>query len=522
VSKIPIGNIKGPKGDKGDAGPKGDKGDTGAAGSNTIPTNQAIAEAVTIDGPAKTALEEAIAGAVADAMSTEEIVQRPTGFPAFSRSLLIRRDRLGQVSCDYDMTADRPVVGVTYYTAPGASGAAAGTVAAPTHYQTAKNKADIGTLAVTYGEYFADDTDGLISKDINIVGIPDAFGNRPLVTGWANPAHLTWALHDANIYKATRTGGTGAWGNGVQFVIDKRNAYLTAWGDHAVYTKRATLAEVTGPGQWTYVAGELFVWALGNANLVTDASFMRASKAGFTGIVKSGSRRVYVERVEVQGAGWGPVPGSGTNPDINAVLDTQGGTVGGISLARDVRVRYCPLSGVRPKGDTWAAFQRVEVSSCTGDGIGYQSSGGIVMQALEIDCYGHNLWASDPAAMNINASTGHNDVRIVRINTRGDTTQGPIFADVNGAMSWNLRCSAVNSVSPSGQGDVGFQALNQSPYSTTKVWVEDCYVERANLALNAGGTTPYVSEIHTRRVQYGAEVANETYLTGAGSSITPY
>ncbi|TLM87200.1 polysaccharide deacetylase family protein [Pseudarthrobacter sp. NamE5] len=41
-------------------GPKGDKGDKGADGSNVLPTQQAIVEAITNDGPAKTATAQAI------------------------------------------------------------------------------------------------------------------------------------------------------------------------------------------------------------------------------------------------------------------------------------------------------------------------------------------------------------------------------------------------------------------------------------------------------------------------------
>lgn len=59
MTKVLLGNLKGPKGDKGD---KGDsiKGDPGPAGPNTVPTNQAIADAVSTVGPAKAALTEIV------------------------------------------------------------------------------------------------------------------------------------------------------------------------------------------------------------------------------------------------------------------------------------------------------------------------------------------------------------------------------------------------------------------------------------------------------------------------------
>lgn len=83
VTKTLISNIRGPKGDKGDIGAIGPQGPTGAvgpvgpagttgatgavgptgpvgpAGPNTVPTNQAVADAVQADGPAKQALSSA-------------------------------------------------------------------------------------------------------------------------------------------------------------------------------------------------------------------------------------------------------------------------------------------------------------------------------------------------------------------------------------------------------------------------------------------------------------------------------
>jgi hypothetical protein len=57
MSKIPMGSFVGPE------GPKGDQGDIGPAGPNTVPTDQAIASAVTTNG---TASKAAVAGAIAD------------------------------------------------------------------------------------------------------------------------------------------------------------------------------------------------------------------------------------------------------------------------------------------------------------------------------------------------------------------------------------------------------------------------------------------------------------------------
>ncbi|MGW9345575.1 hypothetical protein ACWGR3_28900 [Streptomyces albidoflavus] len=58
MTKVLMGNIRGPQGPQGAQGPQGSP---GPAGPNTVPTNDAIAAAVTMDGPAKTAVTAAAA-----------------------------------------------------------------------------------------------------------------------------------------------------------------------------------------------------------------------------------------------------------------------------------------------------------------------------------------------------------------------------------------------------------------------------------------------------------------------------
>lgn len=53
MTKTLISNVRGPQGERGPAGPTGV---AGPAGPNTVPTNQAVADAVGVDGPARQAL----------------------------------------------------------------------------------------------------------------------------------------------------------------------------------------------------------------------------------------------------------------------------------------------------------------------------------------------------------------------------------------------------------------------------------------------------------------------------------
>lgn len=404
---------------------------------------------------------------------------RPTLFPGFlSRTVTFRKLGTSRFISDYNIDADRPPTGVTYYASPTGTYGAAGTEAAPTTFSGAHDKTDVGTIRLLPGEYFNNQTDKITTKPLNIIGPGDG---SVLFTGFRKPSDLTWTVQSGSIYQATISG------NEAQWVIDKRPGQATAWNDAATYQKKANLAAITGPGQWAYVGGVVYAWALGNANLATDASFLRVSQGGFVGIIVNGAHRVYLEGFEMQGCGW-------ASQGLNAVDQYQNSRA--VLLAKDMRFRYCPLSGWRPAGSLWSAIIDCEASSCGGDGFGYQASSTDVLEFLEVDSYSHHHYPSDPANVTLNGSTSHDGCVGVRLQTRANHTYGPGIVDVGGAKTWNLACeSRDNALVGNAQSD-GFQCYGDGTTEVEygRMFLDSCDSSGNDVGVNVlGNATIYIT-----------------------------
>lgn len=105
------------------------------------------------------------------------------------------------------------------------------------------------------------------------------------------------------------------------------------------------------------------------------------------------------------------------------------------------------------------------------DGFGYTMGvNNISPKALEIDCVAYGNGDPLDTTDNDNASTSHNNCRVVRVNTIGRRTRGPIFADIDTARSWNIGCGSRDSLAATGAiQSAGFQALG-----TAKQWMDSC------------------------------------------------
>lgn len=410
------------------------------------------------------------------------IQAKPALFPGLqTRTVTVRKVGPSRFVSDYNIDADRPPTGVTYYAAPNASYGAAGTLAAPCSFRGAHDKSDVGTIRLVPGtggakELWQPEIDGLITKPLNIIADP---ADQMLYTGHIKPSDLTWTSEAGSIYKTTITG------NGAQWVIDKRPAFATLWNTAATYTKVNDLASITGPGQWAYVGTTLYVWALSGSNLVTDSSFLRVSRPGFTGVIVNGAHRVYMEGFEIQGCGW-------ASQNVNAVDSRNNGR--GTFLARNMRYRHNVLTGFRPGDFVWSAAIDCEASDNGGDAFGYQSTGGRLCEFIEVNCYGHHNTPQDPANVTINGSTAHDSCVGVRFNTRAISNYGPGIVDVGGAKSWNLGCEARNSTSPT--NDDGFQCYGTSATEAVygRMWLDACDASGNGVGVRAGGfSTVYIA-----------------------------
>lgn len=105
------------------------------------------------------------------------------------------------------------------------------------------------------------------------------------------------------------------------------------------------------------------------------------------------------------------------------------------------------------------------------DGFGYTIGVNTISpRALEIDCIAYGNGDPSDLTDNDNASTSHNDCRVVRVNTIGKRTYGPIFADIDAAMSWNVGCGSRDSLAT----NVAIQAAGFQAVGTAKQWMDSC------------------------------------------------
>lgn len=452
--------LPGPQGTPGSAETPGANGTNGKDGSNVLPTATAINVelAKTFGAPTRTP---------------------PTAWPGFRTLTVpsIYRRGFGSYECGIVVDALRPAAGVTYYIAPDGVGANSGlTPALPTTLPTALGKADVGTIIFAEGEYFRNlHTPGVITnKAINfIAGVPDV-----RLTAWEKPSNLTWTLSSGNIYQTTRSA--------TQLIADTRGLFYTPDGDYYVYTQKADLASIVGPGQWAIVGSVVYVWAIGNANLVTDSSFMRLSiNTSSSCINANGSSNIYVQGLTLEGGGW-------ANPGALAAFSSGAGTTGTPQLiAVDVVTKYTVGNAVTLTGAQYGIFIRCGVVESGADGFNYHSgtynSATYVPDVIEVGCWSRKTGRATTVETQ-NGTTGHDGVRLIRVGGKHERSFGPVIADDSGAKSWNLGCQAFNSTALTRNYAISVTAAD------SEMWLEECTASDSKTGLYGDGT----SKIHTK------------------------
>lgn len=169
---------------------------------------------------------------------------------------------------------------------------------------------------------------------------------------------------------------------------------------------------------------------------------------------------------------------------------------------RDSAARFCSSSAnlLNVNNIAYCYSIRCSVSDhlATYDGFNYHSDGaGLITRtnALEVDCTSRRVGAND-AGKNDNASTGHDNVNIIRINGVYGDNWGPSIADVLGAYSVNLGCTAygnkLQTIGDTTGQNAGFQVGTVSTIDgvTSKMWVSNVTAgsgNRYSLAQVAGG-----------------------------------
>jgi hypothetical protein len=408
----------------------------------------------------------------------------------------IARIGFGRFTCTIDTDALRPAAGAAYYVSPtGTSGAAGTSAAAPLTLAAAVAKSDVGTIWYAPGEYFRNtNTPGVIgTKSINHrASFPGVY-----LTGFENPALLTWTLTSGNVYQATRS-NTNA-------VVDKRAAYMDANGDYAMYEqKTGDNTALTAAGQWATNGTTTWVWPLGNVNLATDSSFMRLSiNTGSSVINSNGNTKQHLSWLNIEGGG---------GPTVGPLGAFSSGGTGGVPalVAVDCTVKYAPTNGITLTGASYGVFVRCGVAKTINDGFNYHSgtlSGTTYTpDVLEVDCWSRSTGLYQTTVETQNGSTAHDDVRIIRVGGEYKLSYGPAVADDSGAKSWNLGVRAGQSTAPN--RNWAFAATATDSHQ----WLDECDVIPGFGGVYADGT----SRVHLKDCRTGSVlgVAAATQASG--------
>lgn len=406
-------------------------------------------------------------------------VTPPTGFTLTAPvPYTVYRTGLGRYVLDIDVDSLRPAAGVTYYIAPSGSSANTGlSTGVPIRLQDAIAKSDVGTIVCAPGEYFwSTHQPPTITKSLNII----APSRQAILTGFKQPSAITWTLNSGSIYQAAQTLAQG--------VVDKRAAYATAAGFYPLYTQMADLASITGPGQWATDGTTLWVWALGNANLVTDSSFLRVSlDTASNGLRVSGANTLYIEGLQIEGSG------SVAN-NIGCINAVNSGTAQPRLVVVDTTIRYSTKQGILATATAFSLFIRCTVNQTGADGIAYSAAAGLLPQAVELDCVTQSTGIFDLSQTG-NGSTSHGGSKVLRINGTYRDSNGPTVDEDSGSLSWNLGC-----VAGSSRATTRFWAYCASS-SGAQMWLEDCAADPGATALYAYDAT---SAIHVRRGRTGS------------------
>jgi hypothetical protein len=361
-------------------------------------------------------------------------------------------------------------------------------VLTPTRPETALAKADVGTIVFLPGTYWRDRSLGVITKNVNLV----ARGPGVVLTGWQNPATVSWSPYGGQIWKAARST--------VQLVADAKPGVRTAWGDYPVYVQQPTLAKVTGPGQWFTDGTTVYVWPIDGRSLSNDVDFRLSIRIAGTGISVQGGATVYVQGIDVEGAGSYLSDSGG----IAASATATGSPT--LSLV-NCRARYCPRNGISTIGGTVISSVRCSASSNGNDGFNYHASitNPYVPRFIENGCGAYRNGQGQPGMPETqNGSAAHDKIIGQRIDGNYHDNFGPNVADSLGARTWNFGCTFRAST-----GKVKGIGLSTSGVETVS-WLSGCVVQDNGIGLQAD--TSGVMQI--RGTTYGGNGQNTSQISG--------
>lgn len=289
---------------------------------------------------------------------------------------------------------------------------------------------------------------GALTVSKNIICI----GGRAKITRRFAP--VSWTSLGGGEFSCARTG--------VEFCYDATQ--YDEFGDYVMLVQRATTAELTAAasGWWTDGTNLRVKRAdLASPTIVSTAIFLQEGAGNGSAII-NGDVHFYTENIDYEG-GYSPLYAKATALGQNLRV-----------YSKNCTFKYSYLQdGVTTINAKMTAMQNCRAARNVKDGFNYHAD--LYPEQcyfIEVDCSAARNGVDQealPFENNRNASTAHDSVIGVRVNTVGHDTHGPIIADVDAAKTWNIGVTAHNS-----QGLATDQQCNYIVTSGAKMWLDRC------------------------------------------------
>ena len=403
---------------------------------------------------------------------------KPAGFNWDYTSEFSIKRRGRKYTTDFDASAYASPSGTTYYVDPAAGsdsndGLSIGEAFAT--IEAALTATDASIIMLKAGFYTWQDAGWLnnqptIPRDIAL----KVYGGARAIIHAGN-AFYSWSLSSGK----TNTYQTAY--NAVGSVIDLTNT--DEYGIPVPLTKLASIEAVeAAPGSFYYPVSAPF-------NLYVHTHDSRAPDSNIIAFqIKDNfdiraAHNVYAENIDF----WG-----GRYPMVFQNVDGDGAHL----VFKNCSFCYgSTFEGVRLRDVTRGTFLRCTSAHNVGDGFAYrQNVFATQTDILEVDCKAYDNVDLAAAANNINGSSAHDGVRVIRLGGVYKTNAGGQITDTHaGTQTLNLGCSAGESITATQNGtdDTGYRVT-----SGAALWMENAkasgsYYDRVNSASNITSTRSF-------------------------------
>jgi len=424
-------------------------------------------------------LSYAIAAAVT--ASGLMLLSKPEGFNWAGKPINVYKNAAGIGSTDFDGANYKPNIGSTQYhlaksDAGGSDSNDGLTASTPLATYTAlQSKPDIGEIVIHHG-YFSD-SDGFNgmthTKDVRIVAAP---GEDVTISTFRT---LTWSktAGRTNVYESSRTLVVAVWDASI-LDGDKNYTKLN-------FVASLDLCDSTA-GSYFYSSPNIYVHTLDGRPADLNIKIALNVKNYYN----VGNHITYFENLKL----FGGIDGAAKPMNSNATDST-------LFIAKNCQFKYSTggNGGVSAIGAE-CIIQNCIASKNYADGFNYHA-GGRALNNIEINGIAKLNGISLTNSQN-NASTIHESGKIIRINTLGANTEGPVIHDVDsGTQSWNIGCNAYDSDAVAALRNVSYMAEDGA-----EMWLDACFESLSNYSLRAdtGG------KIHLR----ACSMAGVPYING--------